>query len=116
MSPRAQLSPILENERLTRGLEDAEARMLIEWLVARAEALFAEEGCEERAQREVARMCQRARAVGRFVSLWCYERSPCSALQLAATERFAWPLPVNAMDACDLMHDILAWEQSGRDS
>ncbi len=104
MSWRARLSPILDNHRITHGLDDAEARMLIDWLVARAEKTDVEA--------EVRRSCLRARAMARFVSLWCHQRLACAALQLAATERFAWPLPTEEMEASDLMHEILAWEDA----
>lgn len=103
MTWRAQLSPILDNHRLTHGLDDAEARMLIDWLAERAEST------ESPAQ--VARLCRYARAVARFVGLWCHERLSCAAMQLAATERFTWPLPTEPMDAGDLMQQILAWEE-----
>ncbi len=109
MSPRTQLSAILDNDRLTNGLDDGEARMLIEWLVVRAED---QRECPDPA--EVQRLCRRARAIARFVSLWCHEEMFGPALQLAATERFAWPLPVAPMDACDLMETILAWESRRR--
>jgi hypothetical protein len=109
MSARAFLTPILNNEHLTRGLDDAEARMLIEWLVAHAEALSPR---DPGANRKLAQCVMRARAIARFVSLWCHERSPSAALQLAATERFGCPLPVGAMDACELMDAIITWESS----
>ena len=109
MSMRALLTPILNNERLTHGLDDAEARVLIEWLVERTEVLCAQEQ-ETRVSAEVQRLCLRARAIARFVGLWCHERVRGAALQLAATERFAWPLPVDDVDPCDLLSDILAWE------
>lgn len=112
MSVRAFLIPILNDDRLTRGLDDAEARMLIEWLVARAEAISSR---DPRANREIARCVRRGRGIARFVALWCHERCPSAALQLAATERFGWPLPVRAMDACDLMDAIIAWESSAND-
>jgi hypothetical protein len=112
MSVRSLLNLILDNDRLTRGLGDAEARMLIEWLVERAESAHAQDPSEERAHVEVERLCRRARAIARFVTLWCHERSPGAALQLAATERFGWPLPVEPMDGCDLLSDILAWESN----
>lgn len=104
MTSRAHLNPILNDDRLTRGLDDPEARLLIEWLVEQIESGLSDDG------NEAARLCRRARAIARFVSLWCHERSPAAALQLAATERFDWPLPTEAMDACDLMYDILTWE------
>jgi hypothetical protein len=105
MSWRAQLSPILDNHRITHGLDDAEARMLIEWLVERAQTL--------QSRGDVQRLCLRARAIARFVALWCHEHLACAALQLAATERFGWPLPTEAMEASDLMQEILAWEDAG---
>lgn len=99
---KSHLDSILYNERLTRGLDDAEARMLVEWLVERTEARPAADDC--------ARGLVRARAIARFVSLWCYEGCYGAALQLAAAERFPWPLPTEPMEPCDLMHDILMWE------
>src|SRR5207249_2867963 len=68
------LSLIVANEALTRGLADPEARMLIQWLVERAERLAAAAPPPEVLEAEVTRLCRRARAVARFVSLWCYER------------------------------------------
>lgn len=117
MSKREILGLILDNERLTRGLDDAEARILIEWLVERAEAQHAQFPGEQHATAEIARLCRRARAIGRFVFLWCHESASDGfgpALQLAATERFSWPLPIAPMDACDLLQDILAWEDRRR--
>jgi hypothetical protein len=112
MSLRTLLTPILDDDRLTHRLEDAEARILIEWLADRAEALFAKERNRRRAKTRIDRLCRRARVIARFVALWCHERSPSAALQLAATERFGWPLPSGAIDPCDLVSDILAWEEA----
>ena len=112
MSLRSLLTPILNDDHVTRGLEDSEARMLIEWLVARVEVHYQHDRNERRLQGEVTRLCRRARAITRFVVLWCHEHSPSAALQLAATERFAWPLPISETDAGDLLGDILAWEDT----
>lgn len=107
----ALLLLILNDEALTRGLGDAEARMLIEWLVERAERL-ANAMASDQATAEVRRLCRRGRAIARFVSLWCLDyRGRGAAIQLAAAERFTWPLPSTAMDACELMQNIVAWEQ-----
>src|SRR5438105_1169728 len=104
MSLKALLDLILHNEPLTRGLGDAEARMLIEWLVERTEALYAREPCQQRVRDLTLRRCRHARSLARFVRLWCEEQAYGAALQLAATERFRWPLPIQSMEACDLMH------------
>jgi hypothetical protein len=104
------LSLILGNEALTRGLGDAEARMLIEWLVEQAERLSAAALPKEALEAEVTRLCRRARALARFVSLWCYEQGRRAACQLAAVERFAWELPASAVDPCELMQEILFCE------
>jgi len=105
----ALLAPIFDDEAITRGLGDAEARMLIEWLVERAEAVQHENFADNETQAAVNRLCRRARAISRFVSLWeGGERG--AACQLAASERFSWPLPSDTIDPCDLMHVILSWE------
>ncbi len=86
------LHHILSDERLTGGLGDAEARVLVEWLVEQAEELMELASAEE-AKTAVDWLCRRGRAVARFVRLWCLERARGAAGQLAAAERFAWPLP-----------------------
>jgi hypothetical protein len=105
------LALVLCDEALTRSLGDAEARVLVEWLVEQAELLSANR-CEEEAGREMRRLCRRGRAIARFVSLWCLERLRGAAIQLAATERFNWQLPDDhRIDACELMQEIIFWEK-----
>jgi hypothetical protein len=111
MLSKALLRPILEDDSLTRGLGDAEARVLVEWLVERVESDHGGVVSDERAREYLTFWCRRARAIGRFVSLWCYHQDHGAACQLAATERFVWPFPATDVDACDLMVDILAWEK-----
>jgi hypothetical protein len=109
MLAKPLLNHILETESLTRGLEDPEARILVEWLVENAEQVAAEAATEAAGWGEVHRLCRRARAIARFIILWCRgERG--SAVQLAAVERFPWPLPTRAVDPCELMKDILSQE------
>lgn len=103
------LHHILSDERLTRGLGDEEARVLIEWLVEQAEELR-ELGNQHEAEASVNWLCRRGRALSHFVRLWCAEGAAGAAGQLAAAERFAWPLPEAGVDACELMQAIVAWE------
>ena len=110
MQAKPLLSRILEDEALTRGLGDEEARILVEWLVDRAEQLADESVSENIAWAELQKLCRRARAIGRFVALWCHQRVRGGATQLAAVERFTWPLPASAVDPCELMQGILDWE------
>jgi hypothetical protein len=109
MQFRPLLRPILDDEGLTRHLGDAEARVLVEWLVERAEraATTAEPG---RAAAAVARLCRRARAIGLFVALWCYRNDRGAAGQLAVAEQFPWSLPAADVDPCELMERILRSE------
>jgi hypothetical protein len=111
MVTKKVLNRILADDRLTHGLHDPEARILVEWLVARTE-LWADQGMPaDSLGKAVERMCRRARACALFVRLWCHQCSPGAAGQLAAAERFSWPLPVTAgVDPCELMLTILAWE------
>jgi hypothetical protein len=111
MLAKLLLSQILHNEALTRGLGDEEARVLVEWLVERAEEVSDTAISPQAAVAEVQRLCRRARAIVRFVVLWCHaERGRRAAVQLAATERFGWPLPTATVEPCELMFDILSWE------
>jgi hypothetical protein len=107
---RRHLDHILSDDRLTNGLHDPEARILVEWLVACAERWADQQVAEERLHAAVQRLCRRARSIGLFVRLWCHRDLRGAACQLAATERFPWPLPSDAVDPCDLMANILAWE------
>ena len=109
MQSNPLLRDILDDDALTRGLGDAEARVLVEWLVEETERL-AETGPPETAAREVRRLCRRGRAIARFVQLWSIDHTWGPALQLAATERFPWPLPDAALDPCELMQEIVFWE------
>ena len=107
MLSRPLLNLIVRDERLVRGLADPEARVLVEWLVDRAEESAHAPGDTLEAVR---RLCRRGRAIGRFVLLWCHAHARGAAGQLAASERFTWPLPAADMDPCVLMQNILAWE------
>lgn len=103
---------IVRDESLTRGLGDEEARMLVEWVVDWAE-LFADASRDDDDARElIGRLRRRGRAIGRFVQLWCDDESADrrGATQLAASERFAWPLPDGTVEPPDLMQHILTWE------
>jgi hypothetical protein len=105
------ISRVLGDDSLTRGLGDAEARVLVEWLVDQAEELSLNRP-ESDAEAEMRRLCERGRAISRFVNLWCLQRLRGAALQLAATQRFTWQLPDDhRIDACELMQDILFWEK-----
>lgn len=114
MLSRSMLNRIVRDEALVRGLGDAEARVLVEWLVERAEQR-ADDQEESAAAAIIQGLCRRGRAIGRFVFLWCYQQSQGAAAQLAAVERFAWPLPTDLIDPCILMQDVLAWEGEQED-
>jgi hypothetical protein len=107
---RLLLSQILHNDALTRGLGDAEARILVEWLVEEAEELASGAGCQKAAQQRIDRLCRRGRAISRFVALWSERSSRGAAGQLAVAEGFNWPLPSPDADLCEVMQAILTWE------
>ena len=112
MSAKALLQPVLEDELLTRGLGDEEARLLIEWLVDRAESILSKLGQIGASLVEVQLLCRRARAVSRFVYLWCHQAFHGAACQLAASERFRFPLPLPEVDPYELMQVILEFEDA----
>jgi hypothetical protein len=110
MQAKPLLSEVLGDDAVTRRLCDPEARVLIEWLVERVEAVADKAPSEAAAHQEVKRLRRRARAIGCFVGLWCYECDHGGAVQLAGVERFPWPLPPADVDPCELMCGILEWE------
>jgi hypothetical protein len=111
MLPKPFLTPILDNDALTRGLGDPEARMLVEWLVEQADRQGVAAVDAEAAAQEVRRLCRWARGVSRFVYLWCYQESHGAAIQLAGSEGFPWPLPTTWQEPCDLMEHILTCQE-----
>jgi hypothetical protein len=110
MLAKRLVSQVLQDDALTRGLADPEARVLVEWLVERAEHLAETANHESTACDALERLCRRGRSVSRFVCLWCHRGARGAAGQLAAAERFTWPLPNAAIDPCELMQTILSWE------
>jgi hypothetical protein len=114
MRDQPWLGHILDDEGLTRGLGDEEARVLVEWLVDQAERL-AQGASAADAGGAVRRLCRRGRAIARFVALWGDRRSRGAAGQLAVAEGFTWPLPPAAVDPCELMQSIVGWEEDRLD-
>lgn len=101
---------VLRDENITRGLDDAEARLLIDWLVATAERLEAWDQPAV-AQAELRQLLRRCRGLKRFVLLWCVEQDHGAAAQLAQAEGFLWPLPrPDELDASNLLERLLACE------
>lgn len=112
MPPMSILRPILDDDALSRNLGDAEARLLFEWLVERAERAAAKAGSEEAATKAVAILAQRARSIAKFIALWCDKADRGAAGQLASAERFDWPLPPADIDAWSLTGRILRFEEA----
>ena len=110
MQSKPLLRHVLQDEGLTRGLGDAEARVVIEWLVDWAEILAEDAESEEDAWAGIRLLCRRARGIARFVSLWFQAQSRAAAIQLAATERFSWPFPKKDEEPIELIVRLLVWE------
>jgi hypothetical protein len=104
------LRQILRDESITRGLGDIEGRMLIEWVVDWAELFADAANSDFEIQKITSKLCRRAKAINRFVQLWQNPNTRNGAGQLAASERFRWPLPAGPKDPVDLMEQILDWE------
>jgi hypothetical protein len=113
MRDQPWLGQILDDEALTRGLGDEEARVLVEWLVERADRLAVGVTTDDAAL-AVRRLCRRGRAIARFVALWGDRRSRGAAHQLAGAENFAWPLPSGTIEPCELMQTIVFWEEADK--
>ena len=112
MLSRSLLNSILDDEALTRHLGDAEARVLIEWLVDRAEHL--DRVAPADVEGRVRSLCRRGRALARVVQLWCLDDDPGAAAQLAASERLDGPLPDGPVEPWEMMQQLLRWEDRPR--
>ncbi|HMO34711.1 MAG TPA: hypothetical protein PKA06_01585 [Gemmatales bacterium] len=102
---------MLRDERITHGLADPEARVLVEWLVTKAEAIPETELAEE--DQECAwQLCyRRAKVLRQFVSLWCYRGRPEAAIQLAASEGMSEYLPsADTEEPVDIMLALMKQE------
>ena len=109
MFSTALIRHILRDEAVTRGLGDVEARMIVEWLVARAEQIGGNAPSEAVAWAMMRTALRRARAIAHFVRLWTDPNSRGAATQLAGAERFQWPLPSYDIEPGQLMLAILTW-------
>jgi len=86
-----------------KGVDKAgSSRVLVEWLVDRAEELVLTH-TEQAAERAIAGLCRRARAIACFVRLWCPDRAYCPASPLAVPARFHLPLPDPPPDALEVL-------------
>jgi len=108
---RELLRPVLDDEALTRGLGDEEARILVDWLADRAERLARSKKKPAEAADALAPLFRRARAVSRFVWLWSYRDLPGAAIQLAGAERVTWPLPLPDTEPIQIMQHIIEFEE-----
>lgn len=101
----AVVRQLLGEPRLTLGLDDPEAKLLIDWAVNRAS--FLHQAGKDGEETEVLHLVRVAR---QLVVLWCYKNAYSAATQLAATECFESFLP--AMDESDdpyfVMSSIIA--------
>ncbi len=111
--PDMQITPleryILNDEAITRGLGDVEARMLVEWLVERAGQLAFAARTDTDAWNGVRGLCRRGRVFSCFVRLWSQPESRGAALQLVASERQHWPLPSGDVAPDELLEKLLSW-------
>lgn len=100
----ACIDQVMHDDRLTSGLADPEARLLVEWLVDHAETI-PQTGLGECDQQLAWTICyRRAKVLRQFVSLWCYRGRPEAAIQLAASEGMSEYLPDSSVEeAVDVM-------------
>jgi hypothetical protein len=110
MGNRSLLNLILHDDALTRGLEDPEARVLVERLAELSERCGEREADASDLLVRTERLRRRGRAIRQFIDLWCHRGEHAAAIQLAASERFRWPIPEPDADPWLLMHAILDWE------
>jgi hypothetical protein len=102
---------VLRDERLTYGIADPEGRVLVEWLVNKAESI-PETDLQPEDQEAAWELCyRRAKVLRQFVSLWCYRGRPEAAIQLAASEGMSEYIPPASMEEpVDIMLSLMKQE------
>ena len=102
---------VMRDERITYGLADPEARVLVEWLVHKAETIPDSE-LQQEDQVYAWELCyRRAKVLRQFVALWCYRGRPEAAIQLAASEGMADYLPDSSVEEpVDVMLSMMKQE------
>lgn len=91
MDPSGLVSLVLDDEGLTRDLDEREAEHLTSWAVKQVEQIAAAADNEEQADQEVGALKKRVRKMSRFIVLWCQEQDDAQALELAKSAGFATP-------------------------
>ncbi len=104
MSAESLVERILEDEGLTSDLDEAEATVLINWLVKRAEAVCAAD--PKTAETEVGNLRRFGRSVSRVVATW-RDEGASEAGEKARKAKLPWP-PKNAATAGDVLNWLLA--------
>lgn len=112
MQTRQLINRVLCDEGLTRGLGDAEAKILVEWLVEWFELLTESRLAAETFTPIWQQLCYRCRVFARLVALWCHQSGWAGALQLAACERLEFAPPRSLTDPCELMQQLLDTEDA----
>lgn len=102
---------VMRDDRITHGLADPEARVLVEWLVNKAETIPDTE-LESQDKIYAWELCyRRAKVLRQCVSLWCYRGRPEAAIQLAASEGMADYLPDGSVEEpVDVMLSLMRQE------
>ncbi|MBL8822991.1 MAG: hypothetical protein JNJ77_10420 [Planctomycetia bacterium] len=102
---------VMHDERITYGLADPEARVLVEWLVNKAESIPESDLREEDMQCAWELCYRRAKVLRQVVSLWCYRGRPEAAIQLAASEGMSEFLPdASVEEPVDIMLTLMKQE------
>jgi thymidine phosphorylase len=106
MNRELLIGRILEDENIRGDLTDDAAEPLMEWLVQQAEAIIDQCKSETDARKQIDALCQRGRAIARFVTL--ARENPAEAARVAEAEHLPWPLKVPAADEALVMREVLA--------
>jgi hypothetical protein len=105
------IQQVMHDERITYGLADPEARVLVEWLVNKAESIPESDLREEDMQCAWELCYRRAKVLRQIVSLWCYRGRPEAAIQLAASEGMSEFLPDGSVEEpVDIMLTLMKQE------
>jgi len=102
---------ITSAEAVFRGLDEPAIRVLVEWLESEC-ACLPETLSDQELDLQVEAILTHARGIARFARLWNDEATRPGAVQLWATQRWGFPLPMGPVQFLDLLQKATSWRPS----
>jgi hypothetical protein len=115
MDAKPFLEHLSDDEAISGGIADAEAKLLLNWLRTSVKKAVSGLKDEKAAWDAVAMLKERARSISKVVSALCYDDEPAEAQKHWTLLGYKQPLSAApATDAVAAVKQLVAWEDASR--